>query len=196
MKKHHEVTLITKNSLIQAFCILYMKKPIEKISIKELTDIAGYNRGTFYNHFEDIYDLLKHLEDSAIIKIKNSILENINRDNAKQKFIDLFIKMCEKWEYYINVLLNGQDSPHFIERLKKEIFYTCMSVFNLPENNIKASYILDFYLSAILSILSRWVKNHEDMSSSDVGELLKDMLLNGVSSKIDVYGKKIQKRGG
>lgn len=175
-----------------------MKKPIEKISIKEITDMAGYNRGTFYNHFVDIYDLLTHLENSAITRIKTTIIENIHGDNAKQKFIDLFIDMCEKWEYYINILLNGQSSARFIEKLKQEIFYTCMDVFNMPRENIKASYILDFYLSAILSILSRWVKDKRDISSHEMGELLKDMLLNGVSEKLKIYSPTIttMKKGG
>ena len=32
--------------------------PIDKISIKTLTDICGLNRQTFYYHFKDIYDLV------------------------------------------------------------------------------------------------------------------------------------------
>ena len=34
-------------------------KPIEKITIKEITDKAGVIRPTFYNHFQDKYELLE-----------------------------------------------------------------------------------------------------------------------------------------
>lgn len=47
MKKQPHITEQTKNNLRIAFWSLYAQKPIEKISIKEITELAGYNRGTF-----------------------------------------------------------------------------------------------------------------------------------------------------
>ena len=38
---------------------LTIKQPIEKITIKEITDKAGVIRLTFYNHFQDKYELLE-----------------------------------------------------------------------------------------------------------------------------------------
>ena len=38
---------------------LTIKQPIEKITIKEITDKAGVIRPTFYNHFQDKYELLE-----------------------------------------------------------------------------------------------------------------------------------------
>lgn len=35
---------------------LTIKQPIEKITIKEITDKAGVIRPTFYNHFQDKYE--------------------------------------------------------------------------------------------------------------------------------------------
>ena len=46
MKKQPHITEQTKNNLRIAFWSLYAQKPIEKISIKEITELAGYNRGT------------------------------------------------------------------------------------------------------------------------------------------------------
>ena len=48
MKKQPHITEQTKNNLRIAFWSLYAQKPIEKISIKEITELAGYNRGTFF----------------------------------------------------------------------------------------------------------------------------------------------------
>lgn len=57
MRKQPEVTEQTKTNLRTAFWELYKEKPIEKITIKEITDAAGYNRGTFYLYYKDVYDL-------------------------------------------------------------------------------------------------------------------------------------------
>lgn len=47
MKKQPQITEQTKDKLRSAFWTLYSSKPIDKITIKEITDLAGYNRGTF-----------------------------------------------------------------------------------------------------------------------------------------------------
>ena len=45
--------------LAESFKELAMQRSIEKITIKEITDKAGVIRPTFYNHFQDKYELLE-----------------------------------------------------------------------------------------------------------------------------------------
>ena len=40
--------------------------PIEKITIREITDKAGVIRPTFYNHFQDKYELIEWIVDQEI----------------------------------------------------------------------------------------------------------------------------------
>ena len=47
--------------LAESFKELALKQPIEKITIKEITDKAGVIRPTFYNHFADKYALLEYI---------------------------------------------------------------------------------------------------------------------------------------
>ena len=60
------IDLVLAESLIE----LSAKKPIDKITIKEITDKAGVIRPTFYNHFQDKYELIEWI-------IKNELLEPI-----------------------------------------------------------------------------------------------------------------------
>ena len=48
----------TKNALASALAKAMEKKPIQKISVQELTDVCGIRRQTFYYHFPDVYALL------------------------------------------------------------------------------------------------------------------------------------------
>lgn len=75
-------------AFVEALCRLGKRKPIEKITIKELTDKAGYSRATFYQHFEDIYALLDFVESIVIERIKANFLNIIERDNFTETFID------------------------------------------------------------------------------------------------------------
>ena len=44
----------TKRSIINAFLNLRSRKPLEKITVKELSEIAQINKATFYLHYHDI----------------------------------------------------------------------------------------------------------------------------------------------
>ena len=62
MKKNidHRV-VVTEKWIKKAFIDLLMVKPIYCIKVKEVCENAGINRGTFYLHYKDIYDLLDKL---------------------------------------------------------------------------------------------------------------------------------------
>ena len=74
----------TRKSIHNAFIQLRSKKPLEKITVKELSDLAYINKATFYSHYHDIYDLSDKLEDELIASIIKTIPnpENIISDSA------------------------------------------------------------------------------------------------------------------
>ena len=51
-----------QKALRNAFLELRAKKDLERITIKELTDLAEVSKATFYLHYRDIYDLSDYLQ--------------------------------------------------------------------------------------------------------------------------------------
>ena len=49
---------ITKKALEHSLKNMLLKKPLDKITIRDLTDDCGISRMAFYYHFQDIYDLV------------------------------------------------------------------------------------------------------------------------------------------
>lgn len=65
----------TRNSLFSAFIELRAVKPVEKITVKELTEKANISKQTFYLHFQDIYDsILKTL----LCNLSSAIFQTLN----------------------------------------------------------------------------------------------------------------------
>ena len=62
----------TRQSIKNAFFELRKQKPLEKISVKELAELAYINKATFYTHYHDIFDLADQLEDEFF----DSVLKN------------------------------------------------------------------------------------------------------------------------
>ena len=79
--------LFTKENIIIAFWEIYREKSINKITIKELMDKAGYHRSVLYTYFKDIYDLLEQeQEDFFIQNILNCFFLN-QEDKYTLKYI-------------------------------------------------------------------------------------------------------------
>ena len=63
----------TRKSIADAFLELRARKPIEKITVKELCEKAQINKSTFYTHYRDIYDLSETLEEQFAQQIVGSL---------------------------------------------------------------------------------------------------------------------------
>ncbi|WP_411682115.1 TetR-like C-terminal domain-containing protein [Clostridium thailandense] len=59
---------VTKNALALSLKQLMKQTPVNKITVKMVTDTCGVTRHTFYNHFHDVYDLLKWIFENEVIE--------------------------------------------------------------------------------------------------------------------------------
>ena len=66
---------VTKMLIRRAFTDLLRRKPIQSITVKELCQEAGINRGTFYAHYTDLYDLLRGMEEEMMEDVRAALQE-------------------------------------------------------------------------------------------------------------------------
>ena len=70
----------TKKQLRSALTSLLLEKDISRVTVRDVADLADVNRGTFYAHYSDVYDLLHQLEDDLLRR-----LDDVgSRHNARQ----------------------------------------------------------------------------------------------------------------
>lgn len=63
----------TRHSIKKAFLELRKQKSLEKITVKELSELAYINKATFYTHYHDIFDLADQVENEFF----DSILDDV-----------------------------------------------------------------------------------------------------------------------
>lgn len=69
--KNEEMSQRTRQALAASLKRAMLKKPLSKISVRELIEDCNVNRKTFYYHFDDIYALVKWmLEQEAVELVK------------------------------------------------------------------------------------------------------------------------------
>lgn len=181
MSKRIEVTTQTKQNIIYAFWELYSEKRIEKITVKDITNKAGYNRGTFYEYFADVYDVLDHIENSLIPTLDQ--LPPVSMPTVEIGMpMEQFFELYKQNHKYYSVLLGENGDPAFASKLKNSIKPMIMQIFEENPNVdiIELDYTLEYTLSAMIGIMSYWFKNGQNLESQKLHELIKRLTEQGI----------------
>jgi AcrR family transcriptional regulator len=174
-------------SILNAFWKLYHDKRIEKITVKEITNIAGYNRSTFYQYFDDVYDVLDYLEDTLLSEIKEVIVNSFASPFDSREIHKIAELYDEKGEY-LSILLSEKGDPYFVKKFKDIMKPVLYANFSVSDAHVNAAYIVEFAISAILGTLMYWYQHKNDISSEEIVMLIRSMLAKGTLQEMQKLG--------
>lgn len=174
MKKQPQITEQTRANLIQAFWELYLDRPIEKITVREITERAGYNRATFYLYFRDVYDLFEQLEGEILSQVRalvdNRLLAGDTLDFTNH--MGFIVGLAQRFDGYMPRLIAGD--PSFGDRLK-EIIAPLLDRFIIRDAGLsetEQAVVREFYLSGLLGAITTWMASSDGMPISRLIELI------------------------
>lgn len=163
-KKLDRRTKYTKDIIKKSLLKMVKKKPFEKITVTEICKICEINRGTFYIHYCDLYDVLDDLLDEMFQETSSifSHLDLINNKESKQCTYPL-CKMIQENPKYSDLLLNDSLSNYIIDKMislqKDEYISNLISLYKLSYTQAEA--ILIFQINGCLAINKHMYKNNE-----------------------------------
>lgn len=146
----------TKQSIKNAFMELRTKKSIEKITVKELCELADINKSTFYSHYEDINALSDALEYEMVLTIISSIPRDLDYtfDNPELFTREVTIAFAKHMPQ-IKVMFSDKSQSHLsthLDAIIKKIIYTKYPEYeNDIEKNILLSYCIHGAYNASLN---------------------------------------------
>lgn len=184
MNKRPDITDMTRTQLVEAFCHFYKEMPIDKITVKQIAERAGYNRITFYRYFKDVYDILDYIEDDFIAYAFKRITLAIQNGIKHEEFIDTFIHLITEKKGYVEVLMTGKNVNHTLDRIKRTMVPAVMKNFGLAEDDLNSKYIFEFYVSGVLSVCSCWLQNGYDLTEDKIVAIIENFLKGGVIPQI------------
>lgn len=184
MNKMPEVTDATRKAFVEAFCDLYREKPIEKISVREVSLRAGYSRATFYNYFRDMYDLRDHAEDAFIDSVMDRVLENIRSGRQMEDFVGTFMEILREESFFINVFIGSANNSRFIENIYNKAAPALIDAFDVRDVNPTAPYALKFYISGLIPTIGMWLRN-KTITERDFALLIKGILKDGFIKQLN-----------
>lgn len=184
MNTQPELLAQTKKNLTDAFWELYCQQRIQQITVKKVTDRAGYNRGTFYVYFKDVYDVLEQIEESLLPDLTDYPPKTL----LSREPVQLFAAMYERNGKYLSVLLSEKGDPDFVVRIKailKPIFREKVVGNEVPYTP-EHDYILEFMLSAMIGVLTSWFKRNKDIPLMDLINLLHELTSEGILGRLNL----------
>lgn len=186
----------TKERFKKAFFALYAEKKIEKITIKEVAELAGFNRGTFYLYYKSIYDLLQKSEQELLDDFAKMLDLNVKFyfgliDAPDESMLSNSIEHTE----YIRILNSENGDPRFKSRMKKIIKDAYRKHIN--QNNTvvsKVEYLLEYVVEANMSIFQYWFMNRDKdfprISLKDIREIIQYVDQNGFKKAFETFADK------
>lgn len=163
---------------------LLKTKSLNQITVKELCDMSDLNRGTFYNHYLDIYDLMAQIENNLIdefeLKLSKYSPELINKDSLPLfKEVLTFINQHAD---ITTIFLREKEYSLFIEKIINLFKTRAIHTWGIKytNSNIKNyGYFLEYAINGCLGIINKWLKDGCKDNPNNLALLLEGMVING-----------------
>lgn len=172
MNKSESKYFATAMRMDETFLNLLAKKDFAYITVKELCEIAGVNRSTFYLHYETMTDLLSE----SVQYMNEQFLTYMNRDTeafvTKMKecpLDELYLVTPEYLTPYLNYIKEHQKlfqtaMEHYsvlgmdksYDQMFRHIFTPILERYEVSKQD--RHYIMAFYIRGIMAIISEWLR--------------------------------------
>lgn len=166
----------TRAALKQSLTELLKSKNIKDISVKELTDLADVNRGTFYLHYKDVFDLLEQSENDLLEEFKTT-LDSYNTDLVQGNPVIMMegvYKLCRSNANLVSILIGENGDIKFLNKLNTVIREKCLNDWSFILKKQKLEHFDAYYsflVGGCLSLLQYWFSNGMKQSPKELATI-------------------------
>ena len=173
---NQESNRLTREALEISLMQLLEKKELAKITISELVHRAGVSRAAFYRNYTSKEQMLEEIFGKTVQKIMDKLGQFNLRTELYQVWIILF-KEAKKEARLISLAVDYN--------LEKNL---TQAVFNFLEKRqqskrVASSYIHSFWSSALVSVLSKWIKDGMQVPAEKIASLGLPLMIQGKSKE-------------
>lgn len=194
MGTYENAKKITKKKIVDAFWELYQEQPLNKITVRQLTEKCGIHRGTFYIHFQDIQSVLDEIEANLFANL-TKIDKLYNQSKGSFAMYGQILYDCFQTEKeYLRVLVQNRRDPFFSQKylahLKEQVRNICIAD-NSIERGEKEIAVIDIAVSSIVDVLLYSICK-SPLTIEEISDLIAGFIQNGyfvtLSNKFDIAG--------
>ena len=152
----------TKRLLTESLKRLMAQKPLNKISIREITEGCGVNRQTFYYHFQDIVDLVEWIcitDGDAVLK------DNRTYETWQKGYLSIFRAMQQDKAFIMNIYRHAprESLYNYLYRLTYKLMLDVANELCETESlNVREedrSFVANFFKFGFVGLVLEWIEH-------------------------------------
>ena len=188
MSIYEEKNRKTKQLIQTSFLQILENKPFEAITIGDIAKTAHINRGTFYLHYLDKFDLLDQIEQQLFREIGKEIDELQSKyssthtfEKEQEQLAATLFSTLKMHAPLLKIFLSNHGRAGFHLRFR-DAFSEKVRI-NLEKNEsinerlkVPMEYFLSFITSAFLGLIEQWVQNDLDKTPEEMTALYIDII--------------------
>lgn len=183
MSIHEKMNFETKQAIKKALIQQIEEAGFERVTVKNLALAANINRGTFYLHYKDKFEVMADLQQELLKElecyVKNvqpvEAFHTVKTGQLYQPFVEVF-RCIKRNAKVFRVFLGEQGSPVFINKMKKVFSNHILNSLSLIQEEILdqefRQYLQAFLSSAIIGVIQEWLdSSNEDVSVEEMATI-------------------------
>ena len=148
----------TKEALASALRQMMTVKPIDKVTVKDIVEICGVNRQTFYYHFDDVDDLLEWVFEQDSDRVFPSV---VVYDRWLEDMMVYFDYLVSNSAFTLNVY-HSNSRLYMLRYLKDRMAYCIRSFAEIASEgkNIDRQdfeFVVEFYANCAIGFIAQWM---------------------------------------
>lgn len=175
----------TRQQLRRCLAVLLKEKKIQDITVREITEMADLNRGTFYLHYKDVFDLLEQVERDLLMEF-NSTLQKYQASDVQQRpsliFSDVFHCVEENADM-VQILLGENGDLNFVNQVKELVREKCLKdwveLFR-PQNSKQFDAYYAFVVSGSIGLVTYWLESGMRETPEELAATAEGIMIKGI----------------
>lgn len=148
----------TRRAIIESTVAMVTKKPLNRITVRDIVEDCGITRNTFYYYFKDIYDVLDAAVQAEIDKYTAVAPEE--REEALFALIAYFSSYKRAWLNLYKMLGHEKMSAYVTRHLHGIILDYIHTVPGAEQlSDMDRRILCDFYEEALFGVMARWIRD-------------------------------------
>ncbi len=177
----------TRLAIQTALLSLMKSKPLDKITVSELAAAADVNRKTFYNHYSNVYEVRRELDQHYIDRFLH-ILSDTPPERLRSDpvyFIETLVdNLAADMERTRLIFDSGEH--HYLAQRFREITMPTLRDVSISHTRYPQylPYVTEYLTSGLVSLLELWVRSESPLPPAEFA----DMAANLICSSANIMG--------
>ncbi|MBR2802889.1 MAG: TetR/AcrR family transcriptional regulator C-terminal domain-containing protein [Erysipelotrichaceae bacterium] len=171
-----------REKIYEAFRSLSLKKKIDKITVTDITDLAGVSRVSFYYHFRSIYDLAINIIEEDLRA--RQVLPIAHEDCEKALLI--LLEVIREHKELVKKLMSSDGAETLYEHTRlwsRHLADAALPECPLPVDEDAQKTILNFYRNAVVGAVWDWISDDCREDPQKLAFLLSNHLHNAYATR-------------